>query len=663
MRFRFLSALLISIVMLLAACSPEHSKIIVAEYGDDVITLGEFEKAYAKNAGGYEEAEKDSIDEYKSFLDLYSNFRMKLKDADLRQYDKNPDLKKELDDYRDKVGVAYIKEKMITEPGLKKLYERRTEEIRVSHILIRSERRKKEDALTMATNVLDSIKNGKSFEDMASRYSEDQFSKVKGGDIYFITGGQIIPAFEDAAFSLQAGEIYPEPVETRYGYHIIKVTDRRARVPEVKASHMLFKFKGEDGKVDTAAALAKAEVAMDSIKNGADFAEYAKAHSEDKGSAVKGGDLGFFGRRRMVPPFDEAAFNLKVGEVSDLVESRFGYHIIKLTDQKELPTYEEDKKTLKKNYEKNYFKDQYAEFVDSLKAEYDFEVMDDNVQLIYAKADSVVNKEYETISNWSEVKDSVVMTYNDKKVSADGLMSFIAGTDKFKNRFVDSSLVYAGVDEFANEKLVVEKVAQLGEIMPEFADLMDDYKNGIYIFKLQEEEVWDKIKIDSVELKKFWEETKDNYVSADRVEFKGIYANKDSAIKAIRQEALTSGVDFDTLAQEKSERAIYGGNKSYFGTKEVAKDDLAKAAFELDKPGDISEPVKFRNGWYILKLVKKMPSKVKSYEDAKAEAASAYQEKQSKELEAGYLEKLKKLYEPELYYDKLENAYKPVSEE
>ena len=124
----FRSAILFSLVVLtfiLPSCSPQHADLIVARYGDFDIKMNEFENAYVKNAGSVDVAKQDSLNKLKNFLDLYVNFKMKLRDAKVRGYDQDPALSQELTDYKKKVGVTYLLEKNIVEPGLKDLYERR----------------------------------------------------------------------------------------------------------------------------------------------------------------------------------------------------------------------------------------------------------------------------------------------------------------------------------------------------------------------------------------------------------------------------------------------------------------------------------------------------------------------------------------------------------
>lgn len=255
MKFRILTVVASFFLILFSACSPKQSELIIAEYGDYNITLDEFENAYSKNVGGLEEASKDSINDYKKFVDLYLNFKMKLRDAEVRGLGSDPKLLNEMEDYKKKVGIEYIKEKKIIEEGLRDLYEKRRDEIRVSHIMIRPDTMSLEQTKEFAASLIERIKNGESFEELAKKYSSDTYSKDIGGDIYYITAGQVIAPFEIAAYSTKVGEVYPEPVQTRFGFHVIKVTDRQERRFQLRAKHILKNFTNADGQLDSVYAL------------------------------------------------------------------------------------------------------------------------------------------------------------------------------------------------------------------------------------------------------------------------------------------------------------------------------------------------------------------------------------------------------------------------
>lgn len=140
---------------------------------------------------------------------------------------------------------------------------------------------------------------------------------------------------------------------------------------EAKGSHILIRFKGAQGappkgsekELTEAEALAKAQDLRKQILAGADFATLAKANSEDPGSAVKGGELGTFRHGQMVAPFDQAAFSIPVGEVSEPVRTQFGYHLIKITSR-ETKTFDEVKPQIEKELKPKLTRDA----VDQIKA-------------------------------------------------------------------------------------------------------------------------------------------------------------------------------------------------------------------------------------------------------------------------------------------------------
>jgi peptidyl-prolyl cis-trans isomerase SurA len=657
MRKCALLAVVIVTSLIISSCSPSHSNIIVAEYGKDKITLGEFENAYVKNAGSIEAAKKDSINKYKNFLDLYVNFKMKLRDAYVRGFNTDPALKAELKDYKEKIGTSYLIEKKIVEPGIKKLYDQRKFELRVSHIMIRPDS-SDEKAKELAYAIIDSLKQGKSWNEMVNRYSADKYSKSSGGDIYWITAGMIIPAFEEACYETKVGEVNPNPVKTQYGWHIIKVTDKRERIPEIRASHIFISFKVDSVKTDTAAALKKIEDIKKQLDNGADFAELAKKYSDDPGSKANNGDLGFFARRSMVKEFDEAAFNLKKGEISDIVKTRFGFHIIKLTDMKPYPSFEEDKEELKKIFKRTRYDDAYNTYVNNLKDKYNFKVNTSIISFITDNTDSTkVGQDYSEKSWRKQVKDSVIYSYSNKKVTVDTLLSHLRNIPEYKNNLMTEKLLNTVVEKDGANAVLSEEATFLDKTDPEFTSLMEDYKNGIYIFKLQDDEVWSKIVIDSTGLQNYYLQNKDKFKWPDRVKYQEIFCRNDSLIN-LYYARLNQGESFDSLAAKYTERTGTMGKANAGMSDFVDLSNLAaQTAYNLDF-GNYSKPFKNNNGWSIVKLISKDPAHLKTFEEAKPEVSGMYQESESKRLESEYLSKLKSMYNPEINYDKLEEAFR-----
>jgi len=615
--------------------------------------MKEFEEAYAKSAGGFEQAKDDSISKLKNFLDLYVNFKMKLRDAEVRGFESDQSLTNELIDYKKKVGVTYLLEKQVVEPGVRDLYEKRKLEYRVSHLMIRPDSSGVDAARELAQSILDSIKAGADYEEMVEEYSDDTYSKNLGGDIYYVTAGQLPTEFEDAMYATEPGQVYPEVVETKFGFHIIKVTEKQPRVPSIRASHILISFQNEEGQLDTVAAKAKIDSLAERIKAGEDFAKLAEEYSAD-GSKQQGGDLGYFKRRDMVKEFDEAAFKLEVGEVSDVVKTQYGYHLIKLTDKKSYASFEEEKEGLKNLFKQIRYQAVYDELVNSLKEKYNLTINEETINKLASSLDSVrVGSEY---NNIDELRDLPVFTYAGKNLYAGDFLEQMETKPEFQNRIITKSLLEDAANKLGGDIALEEEALNLDKTNPEFASLMEDYKNGIYIFKLQEDEVWNKIKIDSAKLHHHYLETKDNYVWNDRVDFSEIFSKKDSLINYYYS-LLENGEVFDSVASKYTERPGYKEKAGSFGLVDANSSTLAEAANKLKKPGDYTKPFATTGGFSIIKLNAKEPSRLKTFEEAKAEVSGSYQETESKRLDQAYIESLKKRYEPEYHYEELEKAF------
>lgn len=640
---------------LFISCSPKHSEIILAELGGSDVKMGEFEDAYIKNAGGLEQAKADSLSRLKNFLDLYVNFKMKLRDAAVRGYEKDSELMNELNDYKKKVGATFILEKNIVDPGVQELYNRRKWELRVSHIMIRPDSTGEEAARLKTVAILDSIKKGSNFEESAKRNSQDYFSAPLGGDIFYVTAGLLPVEFEDACYKTAAGKFYPDVIKTKYGYHLIKVTEKRERIPKIKASHILVDFKNSIGELDTVAA----RVTIDSVKMmlnaDADFAQLAAQYSEDPGSKDKGGDLGFFERRMMVKEFDEAAFNLKVGEISDVIKSNFGYHIIKLTEKAPLPSLDEERENLKKIYKQTRYQEQYDKLVDSLRNKYAYKLNGQTYSLFIEKSDSV--KVGDENPKMEEIKDLSLYTYANQTVKTSDFWQKMGTSQDFVNRIVTSDLLTTAIKKISGDDLLEQEALNLEKTNASFASLMEDYKNGIFIFKLQEDEIWNRISIDSVKLYDFYQNTKEKYVWPDRVSFSEIFTRKDSLAQAYLTQ-LNSGANFDTLASKFTERPGFKEKAGRFDLVDAKSTPLSLEADKLINPGAYSSVISNAGGFSIVRLNSKEASRIKTFEEAKAEVSGAFQEFESKRLEREYLDSLQKRYNPVTHYDKLEKAFK-----
>jgi peptidyl-prolyl cis-trans isomerase SurA len=645
------------LALLLNSCASGPSQIILAKFADQNITVKDFEKAYVNNVGSYEIAKNDSLYKLRNFLDIYVDFQMKLKDAYARGYDNNPVLQNELTDYKKQVGVSYILDKELVEPAVHQLYEKRKWEYRVSLLTIRQEKNSDSFAQKLANNLLDSIKSGVSFAKLYEKYSKELSPNKDGGDIFYLTAGELPAEFENAVYSTDSGQVYPGIIHSNYGYSIIRITDKRLRIPEVRFSHIMAAYKSSQAdKPDTLKAKLKLDKILNDLKAGVDFAKVAEKYSDDIGTKSKGGDFGYIGIRTLNKQFSEPLFNLKnIGDVTPVIQSNFGFHILKLTGKKPYPSFDEDKDNLKKMYQKANYQHDYDTLLAGLKNKYNYKVNNSIFSYLLANIDTGivgdVNPKYDN------VMDSILFSFTGASVKVSEFLEQLSKSQDFANKKVSLDLFKDALKNISNNVMLQQFALNLDKSDQDFAALMNNYKNGIFIFKLQEDEIWNKVKIDSVKLADFYAATKNNYKSPAKVNFSEIFSKSDSAIQYYYS-LLTKGANFDSLAAKYTEREGFKSKHGLWGLREVTSSDVASEANMLEKPGDYSKPVKNSNGYSILYLVAKEPANLRTFEEVKAEVSGAYQESESKKLEKEYLDNLTKLYSPIINYNELDKAFK-----
>lgn len=522
---RILSFLSIILLIVVVACSSKKKQ-VVAEIGDEKIYLDDFEKQYMKTVNNLDTAKNSTMEQRKEFLDLLIKFRLKVKDARERGLLESEDIQNDLKQYKENFITSFLIDKEIVEPKIKDLYEKKEYEVRASHILINLPMQNftPEDSIKAyqkANDALKKLKDGVPFAEVAAEFSDDMSAKQNGGDLYYFTAGMTVPEFEDAIYKLKVGDYTKEPVRTSFGLHIVKLVDKRKRNEGIKASHILIQDQKDSlGKVvDSLGTYNKAKEVLARIKNGEDFAKVAAEVSQDPGSAQKGGDLGFFDRRRMVQPFDSVAFNLKVGEISDLVRTPFGWHIIKVTEIKPYPTFDKQKENLKGDFKKGpQFKIDYTKYLDKAKKDFKYEIKEDAMSFLTSKFDTT-----QTISSFNldslfsgAEKEKVVATYSGGVITINDIITYLGKNRDNATNLANASTLKKIIDGAADSPIIY-KVAMRENIEkdPEYIAQLTEYENGLLSFKVDQEELWRKIKITSEDMEKVYTASRDKYTFQD----------------------------------------------------------------------------------------------------------------------------------------------------
>lgn len=340
------------------------SESILMTIGNKQITKSEFEYLYKVNSK--KNTSKPLITEY---AEQFALFKMKVFEAEGLKMDTSKSFIDELSGYQKQLSAPYLKDNLNDELQ-KEAIDRLPIEIRASHILVKlSADAQPKDTLIAFNKILNiraRIVNGEDFNTVAIQpgISDDPSVKENQGDLGYFKVFDMVYPFETAAFNAKVGEI-SMPIRSRFGYHIIKVTDKRKRQGEILTAHIMLrsesdKLSANDSKITKD----KIDEIYQLVKSGKNFAELAKQYSDDKASATNGGKLQWFGTGRMPIEFEKTAFDLKFnGDISKPIQTKFGWHIIKQIDRKDFIL---DDKTIQ-DYKQKRLESLYPEFKNLVK--------------------------------------------------------------------------------------------------------------------------------------------------------------------------------------------------------------------------------------------------------------------------------------------------------
>lgn len=550
----------IALLTVVSGCSPKHGDIIVARIGDSTITMSDYENLYIKSNGSREMGAKATMDEREKFLGLMTKFRLKLADAYQRGLDKSPEVLSEIDQYKGSLTAAYLTDREVTAPGVRAMYDHRKFEYRASHVLftLTGDASPEDSTKTYAKayEVINKLKAGADFNELALEYSQDPSAKQNKGDLYYFTAGQMVPPFEDTVFTMKVGQFTTTPVRTQFGLHIIKLTDKKPAEGEIQCSHLMTRFSAQDPTPeDTLDAYTKIKVIRDSLAMGLDFAELAKRNSADPGSAPRGGDLGWFSRRRWIQSFDEEAFKLKPGQTSGIVRTIYGYHIIKCYDAHPPKSFDDAKKDIQPLYQQSRFQADYKKFIDRLQKEAQFQLHEGVLSQFIASLDSNTTPRD---SNWTnpvpaELRASTLLSFSARNVTLDSVIALLKVQQDFINTPLRASPIRAAVDKVAEQLLFTVKGEKIEREYPEFAAIMKEYREGILLYQIEQDQVWNRVAVNDSALRVYFDQHRDKYTYPDRVEFAQLRFSNDS-IANVAYEKLLTGKTFADVAAADSIR-------------------------------------------------------------------------------------------------------------
>jgi peptidyl-prolyl cis-trans isomerase SurA len=495
-----------------SAQSPNDTLLTI---GKRSTTAGEFERIYKKNYN-LNAAEKQSVNDY---FDLFLKFKLKVSAALDEGLDTLPSFKKELKGYRDQLAKNYLTDNHVTDSLVREAYDRSQTEVNVSHILVLfPDNPTAADTLACYKKIADIRKKllaGQSFEKLAEQYSDDPSAKKNKGNLGYFTVFRYPYVFESCAYRTKVGQV-SDILRASYGYHLIKVNDRRPSRGQVKVAHIMCAVSQNAPDSVWQKGKERAYSVYERLKKGEDFARLARQVSDDRASAEKGGELPWFTTGRMVPEFEAAAFALKSkGEISQPIRTAFGWHILKLIDKRGVPSFDE----VKNDYKSKIMSDERAEiihhlFVEKLKKQNPYKIYSSNLSDFYNLDSSL----YHGIVNLpKEATDKPLLTVRDATLTGADFSSYLKANPIAARKIPVKEYIDASFQKFVDNSFVTYEDQHLESIYPDFGNLISEYHDGILLFNIMDKEVWTKASLDTAGLEAFYNDKKDKPMWGERL--------------------------------------------------------------------------------------------------------------------------------------------------
>lgn len=624
---------------------------VVATFDDSTITLSQFEQAY-RNANTGPTPASDSLHAYKDFLDQYVNFHLKIRAAREAGLDTVSSVTNDIRSYREEIARPRLMRSEVYEPLVRELYERRKEEVDVSHILIRVSPEAAPEDTTQAYKTIraikDSLRRGIPFGDLAVRNSEDPSAQKQGqpgfrGRLGYVRAGQIVKSFEDRMYRVPPDST-SEIFRTRFGYHILKVHDRRPAQQPFRLSHIMLRPTADSGTARQFLDSLRTEI----VQNGTSFDSLARKHSEDRPSAVNGGDLGKVDSPQSLPPaFRRAVAGLDtVGAVSGVVKSQYGFHLLQLTDRETAKDFETAYKDLRKQIADRPRVDRQKErFARDVHSKVGLSVDTSRIlrRAKISSLDTLARPLLSLAEDTSATATAVpVATLGDSTFTLGQLARHVMQTDGGARLTVGQVL-----DDLLTEKALRYAHVQLAQNDSTLSARMEEYRDGLLAFQFMQDSVWTAAAQDTAGLRQLYKQQRNTYRFPERVRTITFRADADSVLDPYLPRS--SNTRPSVLVRNATDDSLVTVD-----TVMVTQDspEIYHRVFSLED-GAAAGPLNQDGGRLLLIRDTVLLPRTKTFEEARPQVVQDYQDRYEEKV----LSRLRRRYNVETYPDRLRHAF------
>jgi peptidyl-prolyl cis-trans isomerase SurA len=577
------------------------------------VTTNEFLRIYNKNLELVQNEDQKDIDEY---LKLFINYKLKLEEAYDLGFDNDKKYANELKSYRNKLSKKYLTDTKINDNLLKEAYERTVYEVNVNHILIKvDEDASPEDSLKAYNKVLEYKKNAlkDGFENTMSNANDGKV--VFGESLGYFSAFKMVYDFENIAYTTNVGEI-SDPFRTKFGFHILNVVDKRKSQGEVTVAHIM--VANENDKITTSPKKRIYEI-WEKVNDGNSFSDLAKQFSDDKNSARKGGQITRFGSGELSSlEFEKVAFSLdNVGDVSKPIQTKYGWHIIKLIKKHNIKSFKDQKIILEQKIKKDSrSKIVNDNFYNALRNRYNFsEVIGAEQEIL-----KIVDSEF-IIGNWNPsntIYNNTLATFANEKISYLEYYKYLSSKIRsYKGLASTEKIVSVSYNDFINARIYNYHKENLEFEYPEFKNIVQEYSEGLLLFKLMDKEVWEKSKKDTTGLRNFYNNNKEKYLWNKRIEAIVVTCENKQTAKKIRKQ-LKSNITIEKLKNMEI-NPVFSEGLYELSDKEFPD--------KYEPHLGVSKVFKHNNQFVVVKGLKEVLPKQKSFDEVKGKVINDYQSK------------------------------------
>lgn len=630
----------------------QNSKDVLFTIDNNQYFIEEFKRIYLKNL---DLVKDDSQKDLNQYLDLFIGYKLKVSKAYKLGLQNNSKYQNELSSYRNQLSKTYLNDSKVTNQLIEEAYNRSLKEVKASHILLSfDENIKGADTLAFYNKALDlkkRIEKGENFEAIAVANSQDPSVADNKGNLGYFSAFRMVYPFECAAYKTKIGQI-SNPVRTRFGYHLIKVTDIRDNKGEVTVAHIMILNPADA----TDEAKLKAKQTIDDIykkiQQGESFEALASQFSEDKSSAAKGGVLQRFGTGQLSSEaFENIAFSLSnKGDISMPFESGFGWHIAKLIEKHPVKSLEESKIEL----ESKIKRDERSVIItntlaNKLKSKYTIETNKTQYQDVEKiVTDEIYSQTWEIPNKRDNIKGDIITINKTKKVGTPSFVNYIHSQQKNKLTTKPiKKLVSELYESWKDEQLISYYNDNLENEFSEFKNVMDEYRDGLLLFDLMEKEIWTKSKTDTIGLQKFYEANKSKYNWKERYDV-DILSSTDAKVMESAQKMLQKGKTIEAIKAKfnKDDKVAIMVKSGLF---EKNYDILDKLTTITKGPNNTFKDANYS---FLVNVKNSKPVETKTFEECKSRVINDYQQY----LEATWVDELKKEFSVKVNQDVFEKA-------